>query len=348
MNGTSDLLPRKENIAMKKKAIFTLITCSVAALFLICVLAVGLSENGFGLGTLFHEAQEGWDKSEGQSREYTWDPAETEVTGLKIDWVNGKIDVKVGSDNMIRITEQSAHGELKEDHQLKLSGSDGTLRIKWGKDLLFFNIFENRRKDLTVEVPQAVAEALEELSCSNTSGQITVSGFTAKEMNVSSTSGDVELKNLKLSEDLDANTTSGKVSVENTALSGEVNVSTTSGEISLSSVQAEKANLDTVSGAVSYNGSAREFDASTVSAAVRAELLSCPEEADLDSVSGCLTLVIPENSGFEVDYSSVSGNFTSDFPVTMSSGKSGRAKYSSGSASFQFSTTSGDMQVLQK
>ena len=135
---------------MKKKAVFTLITCSVAALFLICVLAVGLSENGFGIGTLFHESKEGWSKSEGQSREYTWDPAETEVTGLKIDWVNGTIDVKVGSGDVIRITEQSAYGELKEDHQLKLSSSDGILRIKWGRDFLFFNIFENRRKDLTV------------------------------------------------------------------------------------------------------------------------------------------------------------------------------------------------------
>lgn len=333
---------------MKKKAVFTLVACSVAALFLICVLAVGLSENGFGIGTLFHEAKEGWAKSDGQVREYTWDPVETEVTGLKIDWVNGKIDVKVGSGDVIRITEQSAHGDLKEEHQLKLSDSDGTLRIKWGKELLFFNIFENRRKDLTVEVPRAVAEALEELSCSNTSGQITVSGFTAKEMNASSTSGDVELKNLKLSEGLDVSTTSGRIEVENTELSGEISASTTSGKIRLSGVQAEKANLDTVSGDVSYQGSAKKFDASTISASVQAELAACPEEADLDSVSGCLTLVIPENSGFEVDYSSVSGNFSSDFPVTTGSGKSGRAKYSSGSASFQFSTTSGDMRVLKK
>ena len=44
---------------MKKKAVFTLITCSVAALFLICVLAVGLSENSFGIGTLFHESKKG-------------------------------------------------------------------------------------------------------------------------------------------------------------------------------------------------------------------------------------------------------------------------------------------------
>lgn len=333
---------------MKKKAVFTLITCSVAALFLICVLAVGLSENGFGIGTLFHESKEGWSKSEGQSREYTWDPAETEVTGLKIDWVNGKIDVKVGSGDVIRITEQSAYGELKEDHQLKLSSSDGILRIKWGRDFLFFNIFENRRKDLTVEVPQAVAEAMEELSCSNTSGQITVSGFTAEEMNASSTSGDIKLGSLKLSGGLNVSSTSGKIEVEDASISEELSASTTSGAILLSNVQAEKADLDTVSGDVSCGGSLQELSANTVSASVRAELTACPEEVDLDSVSGCLTLVIPENSGFEVDYSSVSGSFSSDFPATTGSGKSGRAKYSSGSASFQFSTTSGDMRVLRK
>ena len=36
------------------------------------------------------------------------------------------------------------------------------------------------KKDLTVEVPQAVAEAMEELSCSNTSGQITVPALQPK------------------------------------------------------------------------------------------------------------------------------------------------------------------------
>lgn len=333
---------------MKRKAIFTIVACSIAALFFIAVLAVGLREDGFGIGALLAEAKAGPGKDNmGVRYEYTWDPAEHETAGLDVEWINGTVDITVGNGDLIRIAEKSDR-VLKDDEKLQLSQSGGTLKIKWNSALISFSIFQNNRKNLTVEVPRAVAESMELLKCSGTSGTVTAADFTAEKLEFSTVSGSISLSGLQGTA-ADISTVSGSVDVESLELSENLHVSSTSGALSLSGTRAGTAGLSTTSGSISYIGTAGEFSASTVSASVRADLDSCPEKAEMSSVSGGLTLAIPENRGFEVQYDSISGKFKSDFALTGSDGgKSGRGRYSGGDASFDFSTTSGDMQVLKK
>ena len=335
---------------MKKKAIFTIVACSIAALFLIFVLAVGLSEDGFGIFRLAEEGKLGWSKAEGELYEYTWDTEEIEISGLDIDWINGTVEVKVGSGNLIKITERPASGTLAEEDQLKLSSSGGVLKIQWDKRfrLISLGLFENRRKDLTVEIPRALAAAMTDLSCSNTSGNIQISGFTAENLSASSTSGAIDLSDLRLSETLETDSTSGAISCSGVTAEVMIRANTASGSITLTNARTGKAELNTVSGKIGYSGKAEEFQGSSVSAAILGEFLTCPKKAELSSVSGLLTVALPDNSGFEAEYSSISGKFSSDFPVSGGEGTSGRALYSSGTASFRFSTTSGNMQVLKK
>ncbi len=331
---------------MKKKAVFTLAACSIAVLFLLAVLAVGLASDGFGLKPLIQESEAGraLGKADGQYRyEYTWDPAESEVTGLEVEWVNGTVELKVGSTEKILITER-AGWELKDREKLELSRSGGTLKIKWKDEIFSFGLFQNKYKDLVVEVPEAVAENLQELFCSTASGDITAEGFHAEEAGFSTASGDLRLTGLSGGEAA-LSTASGDISLGNVALTGELSVSTTSGALDSAGVTAEETELSTVSGELAFSGNTGELHASTVSAQVRAELSQCPETAEMDSVSGDLVLAVPENEGFEVEYDSVSGGFSSDFPVTGGTGKSDHALYGNGKAKFDFSTTSGNMRV---
>lgn len=329
---------------MKKKAIFTITACSIAALLLTGVLIVGLANGGFGVSALLKEDEAPLSGS-GRQYEYTWDPEESEVSGLDVEWINGSVEVKVGNSDLLRITEWSDHS-LKEKEKLQLSSSGGTLKIKWNDQFIIFGIFHNERKDLLVELPRAVAEHMDELSCSNTSGNIELGGMAAQEIDISSTSGDLKLSELE-GEEAALSTTSGAIRLEHSSLSETLDITTVSGSMELSGITADAVNLDTVSGAAVYSGSAREWKASSVSAPLTAELSNCPEKADLEAVSGSLTLAIPENPGFEVEYSSISGLFSSEFPVTGNQGKSGRALYAGGNSSFSFSTTSGDMKVLK-
>lgn len=67
----------------------------------------------------------------------------------------------------------------------------------------------------------------------------------------------------------------------------------------------------------------------------------------MTSVSGGLTLALPEDAGFEAAFSSMSGEFRSDFPVSGDRGPSGRALYGDGRCKLEFATTSGSMVVAR-
>lgn len=327
---------------MKRTAIFTIVACSIAVLLLSCVLVVGLTSDGFGFGMLWRNE----DPAIENPAEYEsfWDTQEDPVTGIDVEWVNGSVELKVGSGSTIRLVERGEKG-LKEKDRLKLSSSGGKLKISWGENRFFlFNLFQNQRKDLVVEVPEDVARSLDSLACSNTSGPILASEFIAREMEFSSTSGNLELSFLE-GEEGDFSNTSGNISITSSAFSTELSASTTSGTISLSQVKTGKAELSTVSGDTEYTGASEEINISSVSAQITAAMEECPNRADFDSVSGNIVLETPDNAGFEVDYSSISGTFSSDFPVSGDTGKSGRALYGAGKSKFSFSTTSGNMQI---
>ena len=335
---------------MKKKAVFTIVAGSVTALVLTAVLVVGLSNDGFGISSARKDAESvgtHLTSSGGDTYQYTWDPSEDDTTGLSIHWSDGMVDVKVGSGNLIKITEQADKSGLSEQERLQLNYSGGVLKIDWGeKKLGFFDFsfFDKHRKDLTVELPQSFANEMSVLSVSNTSGDVTIGGCTAEEFSFSSTSGDLKLSSLR-GTSLAANTTSGAISLSNAALDGDVSVNTVSGGMTLSRVTAQTARVETVSGDAQYEGSAQEFHGDSVSAGVTASLSNCPKTLEMNAVSGRLTLKIPENNGFYADYSSVSGSFHSDFPVTGGLSKSGKALYGDGKCNFTFSTTSGDIRI---
>lgn len=326
----------------KKQAVFTLTACSIAVLVLLCVLAVGLSGDFFGLDVLKQEQETGRLEDGQYTYETTWDQNEAEVTGLDVEWINGQVNLQVGGD-VIKITERSSK-TLDSGEKLKLSYSGGTLKIKWENKFINFSLFENTYKDLTIQVPREVAGSLAELACANTSGKIQAAGFTAEEFDFSTASGDMSLADLS-GEEADIATTSGKVDLENVNLSEDFHASSTSGELSLSGVRADKADLNSVSGNITYTGKADSLKASVVSARVLCELSACPKEANLNSVSGGLTLAIPENKGFEAKHDSVSGDFSCDFPTAD---KGEWAVYGSGGAKLIFSTTSGNAEIVKK
>lgn len=326
---------------MKKSAIFTIVACSLVVLILGGVLAIGLTSDGFGVINLLNWEHFG-DEGDGKLHEYseTWDAED--VDSLNVGWINGDVNLVVGSGNQIVITER-ANRELEENQKMRLSESGGTLKIKWNDEFISLGIFHNLYKELTVEVPKELADRLEDLNCSNTSGTVSAKSFLCEEGEFSSTSGSLELEDIQAGT-LEVSSTSGTVRLKR--LTGEkLDVSGTSGQIEGDALNFGEAEFSSVSGGIDVAGSFENLSASTVSGSTRLESAVCPSEADLNSVSGSLELFVPKNDGFDAEYSSVSGSFSSDFPTSGDSGKSGRVLYESGKASFRFSTTSGSMFV---
>ena len=88
--------------------------------------------------------------------------------------------------------------------------------------------------------------------------------------------------------------------------------------------------------------SALAFAVETVSGDVSTRLGACPQEADLRSAAGDITVNLEENSGFAAEYASVSGRFSSDF---TGAGEKGRLLYGSGGPKLTLATTWGDIRL---
>ncbi len=84
----------------------TIVTCSIAIVILTGVLVVGLKSDGFGIGKLLDTGSLS-PEAGGEKYSYTWESEEIE--GLDISWINGPIELKVGTGNEILITEVSKH-----------------------------------------------------------------------------------------------------------------------------------------------------------------------------------------------------------------------------------------------
>lgn len=317
---------------MNKNRFFLIVAAVLSALLLLSVAAVGASTEWFGL-------LPGTAAPSGESYETVFYPTREELESLDIDWHSGDIEITVWDGEEIKLIEQAATGTLADDDRLNVSTSGGTLRIRWSEKHLF-SLFgaKHAAKSLSVQLPRSMA--LASLTCRSVSGDVTLTGCSADQLTAGSTSGAVSLQGVTAAA-LSADTVSGALTLEHTTASANADVTTTSGEMTLTAFSAPALLIETTSGAVSLSGRVDSLTGSSVSAPLTAELTRCPAELSIQSVSGGVTLTLPENDGFYLDYSTVSGALHSDFPLTGGLAKSGKALYGDGGSRFSVSTTSG-------
>lgn len=329
---------------LKKSQIFLIITAGAAALLLTMVLVTGLSTDHFGFG-------QGNSGPRTNTNAHLVDPVESEVTGLEVKWLDGPVTIGSSPDGMIHITERSSR-QLKEDQKMEVSVKSGVLSVRWDGQWFrrWINIswFGMLDKELEILLPSGLAQELTELKAESTSDALNVTGCHAKKMAFSNVSGAIRLTDCAASEGLSASTVSGDLAFTGTTCDEDMDLSTTSGSVAVEGGFSQELRVNTVSGECLYRGSARTLFLHTVSGDMQAELNNSPDEANLEAVSGALRLALPEESGFVAEYSSVSGEFTTDFAVERGSGKSGRARYGTGASAIRMSTTSGDMTIQRQ
>lgn len=329
----------------KKRAIFTIIACSIAVVFLGGVLAVGLHSDG---PDLLAPARGQESTSYGHENVIELDPAEDPIEELEITWEDGPVQVIPTTGSLIRITETS-NKELTDEEHMQVSAGGRKLEINWDHSRFRFisfrlSFFHNTSKSLVVELPEAVAQALTEVDCSNISGAVAIEGLACQEGAFSTVSGNLSLTGITAAEGCTLSTISGDITARGLTAQA-LHASTTSGALNVSGAALEEADFDTVSGVLVFEGGAQAFSHSTVSGGARAQFTACPQELNMNSVSGGLTVVLPPASSFTAGHDTISGAFTCDFPTTGS--QDGRTLYGTGQAQGQldFSTTSGNMQV---
>lgn len=132
----------------------------------------------------------------------------------------------------------------------------------------------------------------------------------------------------------------------------EADIDVVAAGLTMDSVNVKKIDLDTVSGDVVVKSSTVEdFDIDSVSGSVNLITSKCPAKGEFDSMSGSINFQLPQDSGYEMEFKTVSGDFNSDEFSTKENGNiytvgDGKAKYKvntvSGNVSMRHKNTSMD------
>ena len=241
------------------------------------------------------------------------------VERVEIHWLSGSVAVQAHGEDTISFSEEANRKLTKDDclyHRL-----DGTTLLiqfcrsgKWDLNGL--------EKDLTVLLPEELL--LKDLEIDGVSAEIAAEGVGTEAANLNTISGDIRLTDCIITKLAELDTVSGAVAAELTQPLDSLYAGTVSGHMEVTAPEIGAFHGDTTSGAVFL----------AVDAA--------PRELDIETVSGDVTLYLPEEADFALEVDTVSGDFSSELPCAK---KDGRYVCGSGTGVYEIDTTSGDIRM---
>lgn len=125
----------------------------------------------------------------------------------------------------------------------------------------------------------------------------------------------------------------------------EMEIDSASGTAKFENCTVSSLDVDTASGDVTFTGSLNELDFEAASASFTGVLENVPDKVKMDSMSGGLTLTLPEDAGFTVSLDAMSSDFSSDFPTVK---KNKSYVCGDGHCKIEVSAMSGDVSILKQ
>lgn len=242
---------------------------------------------------------------------------EEEIRTLDIDWVSGSVEIRTYDGDVIEFYEESDQ-TIAEEYQMRYTVDGDILKIRFCASGIWNG--KNLSKRLTVLVPTGLS--LEEVRVDTVSAGIVIQDVIVSGVDVDTTSGDLYAK-LEAVESVKADIISGEVEMIIDEAISFLELETVSGQVNITAASLVEFDIETVSGALDLS-------------------LSQQSSGQIESVSGNVNIRLPETVGYQIDYESVSGAFSSDLDY-----ETGNGWYRSGDGScrIQAETISGNLRV---
>lgn len=249
------------------------------------------------------------------------------IENIDISWAAGNVELVIYDGNTFKVEEK---GSFDEDDRMRSRALDGTLTVKFAKSgirLFGYNV----EKELTLYIPVSACERIKMLNVESASADVTVGRGTNENL-------------IALSLDkLNIASASGNVTAS-FGRADDVSIETVSGDIVLKVGSLKDAEIGSVSGRIQLDAELERGTIEAVSGAIEIETFnSIPQELEVESVSGNISLKLPESmDGFKAELDSVSGKMTCN-------GERGRHyRYGDGKADYSFETVSGNVEITVK
>lgn len=307
----------------KKNAKIRFYSWLTASIVLTLILVLGISGVSFGKGFTigcggFRIGYSYPNASKYKAGNFT---LEEEINQLEVNWTSGSVTVEVTEGDKVYAEETEVSDD---DRKMRYLVENGKLIIQYQKAKMFSFGDWSKSKDLTVYVPKNMAQNM-------------------KLMDIETVSADVDISEFQ-SRSIDFETVSGKINIKDLAAK-TMDIECVSGDISGSGIQADELYAETVSGSLDMEGVFEKADIEAVSGDIKLGCDNFIKEVYAETVSGNITLYIPEENGFTAELDSVSGDLNTEFSV---SGKKDKIVYENGSAEFDFETVSGDVWIRKR
>lgn len=305
----------------KKGARIRFYSWLAAAAVLTLILVLGIS--GISFGKNFRGCNFGMGYSYPNSSKYKVGnfTLEEEINQLEINWMAGSVTVEVTEENQVYAKETEVSDD---DQKMRYLVENGKLTIQYQKAKFFSFGSWSKSKDLTVYIPRNMAKNMNQIDIETVSADIDISGFESKGMDFETVSGKIDIKDL---------------------ITKTLDIEGVSGDIEGNGIQTDVLNVDVVSGSAYIEGVFEKADLEAVSGDLKLGCDSFVENVNAETVSGDITLYIPEENGFSAELDSVSGDLNTEFSVN---GKGDTKIYGNGNAKFDFETVSGDVWIRKK
>lgn len=264
-----------------------------------------------------------------------------DLKGIDVQ-VNGDVDILLDNDPNGDVI---LDGDV-ENLEVRVS-DDGVLSVRQGSTATsaFFFLRGLASADAKLTLPRRFWDFLQ---ISTISGDVNVDGgLEIGQLSIKTASGDAEIGYTEFQE-LIFKSSSGDLDTGH--LSGRnVHAESASGDIQLTG-RFDAVRASSASGEISLEGGVRELRCNTASGDAEVRVDQVPEKLEMSSKSGDCEVAMPGGEGFTLQFSTVSGELDSDFPLVGSIGKrSGEAIYlDGGGRTFRMSSVSGDLTLRQQ
>ena len=234
----------------------------------------------------------------------------------------------------------STNADFKPELIVERTGSSLKIKIQYKPNLRVMNYRANLNLD--VYIPKQFTDNLE---LKSTSGDIDADELILESFKYNNVSGNLNVDRINAKKATFV-TVSGEVAIE--GLFDSFSFDSVSGYLSSDNFESKASNLDTTSGEIKLAGNPGDITATSVSGNLALTYSSFANKIGAVTTSGEVTIKLPENAGFSLDYATISGDADCAFPITVTGNKKGnslKGTVSSGDGTINVTTVSGNLEI---
>ncbi len=324
-----------------KKITLLLVLVFAAATAISCFLYFAQYGFNFSYGSMFSGNIEGGVRVDEQKTE-----ALQGLNGITIETMIDTINILPSDTDEVKAhfygNYLSANKNIKPEFTVFRSGDKLEIKIKYIHNIILSGFRSNLKLD--VYIPKQYAS---DLKVSSVSGEIAADGLTLNSFICKTTSGDLDAKLINAKE-ADIHTVSGEVQINGTYDS--FTFKSTSGDLNSTAFTSKTSIIGSTSGKVKISGALGDITAETVSGTQYLQYTAFSNSIDLKSTSAKITIKLPGNAGFNLDYTATSGDVECAFPITVTGSNAHnklKGTVGNGKGTIKVRTTSGDLDIVK-